>query len=122
MARILVIDDEPFIRFTVKSVLTKARHKIVEACDGQEGVDAFKAEDFDLVITDIIMPKKEGLEVIGEILDDDPDAIIIAMSAGGRTKDLDVLALARAKGARDTIKKPFTAKDLLKAVDDCLVG
>ncbi|MDP6787514.1 MAG: response regulator [Rhodospirillales bacterium] len=120
MARILVIDDEELVRFTLRKYLVSAGHSVVEAKDGLEGLALQKSDPCDLVITDIIMPEKEGLETILALRQDDPDLPIIAISGGGRDGYTDYLEVARPFGANRSLAKPFTQDDLLGAVEDCL--
>ena len=94
MARILVIDDEELARFTLREILEAAGHEVVEAANGNEGTAFQRANPCDIVITDMIMPEKEGLETIVELKGEYPDLKIIAISGGGRTRNLDFLKLA----------------------------
>lgn len=121
MARILVIDDEDLARFTVANILESAGHEVVEASDGEEGLALQKEHPFDLVVTDIIMPKKEGVETIVELKRDFPDMKVIAISGGGRTRNLDFLELAKQFGADKILAKPFTEEELLENVNACLL-
>lgn len=120
MARILVIDDEELVRFTLKKALEKAGHEVVEAANGNDGIEVYKQSPVDLVITDIIMPQKEGVETIVELRRDHPDVKIIAISGGGRTGTTDYLELAKEFGARHVLKKPFGRQELLDAVQETL--
>ena len=83
MARILVVDDEELARFTIREMLAKAGHEIVEATNGNEAIELQKAEPFDLVVTDIIMPDKDGVETIAELKQNHPSPSILAISGGG---------------------------------------
>ena len=120
MARILVIDDEELARFTLREVLEEAGHEVVEATNGNEGIEHQKANPFDMVITDMIMPDKEGLETIVELKGAFPDLRIIAISGGGRTRNMDFLKLAGEFGADQIIFKPFSEDELMKGVAACL--
>ena len=120
MARILVIDDEELARFTLKEILQSNGHDVVEARNGNEGIAFQKANPFDLVITDIIMPEKEGVETIIEMRGDFPDLKIIGISGGGRTQNLDFLKLAKQFGAARILAKPFDEEDLIKDVNELL--
>jgi YesN/AraC family two-component response regulator len=120
MARVLVIDDEELARFTLREVLQTAGHEVAEATNGNEGITLQKAQPFDLIITDIIMPKKEGVETIIELKKDFPDLKIIGISGGGRTRNLDFLKLAKQFGAEKVLAKPFTEDELLESVNACL--
>lgn len=120
MARVLVIDDELKLRQAVRHMLETASHEVQEAENGRAGLQALQAHRPQIVITDIVMPQKEGLETIMEIRRIAPEVAIIAISGGGRTGNLDFLNLARKFGACATLAKPFRMADLLKAVDDAL--
>jgi len=120
MAHILIIDDEELARYTVREILQSAGHKVAEAANGAEGIALQKAQLFDLIITDIIMPEKEGVETIIELKRDFPDLKIISISGGGRTRNLDFLRLAKQFGAECALPKPFSEDDLLKCVNSCL--
>lgn len=120
MAHILVIDDEELARYTVREVLQSAGHEVAEAANGAKGIALQKAQSFDLVITDIIMPEKEGVETIIELKRDFPDLTIIGISGGGRTRNLDFLKLAEQFGAERVLSKPFTEDHLLECVNSCL--
>jgi CheY-like chemotaxis protein len=121
MARILVVDDEEPVRFTIRARLESAGHEVDEAKNGKEAIESQTAGPFDLIITDIIMPEKEGVETIFELKRDYPDLKIIAISGGGRTKNLDFLKLASGFGADKILAKPFSGKELLECVNDCLL-
>lgn len=120
MARVLVIDDEEFARYTLREALESAGHDVVEAVDGQVGVDLCRAEPFDLVITDIIMPEKEGVAAIIEMISDKPAQKIIAISGGGRDGYGGYLESAMTLGASATLAKPFSDGELLDCVTACL--
>jgi DNA-binding NtrC family response regulator len=121
MARILVIDDEPGIRAVLQAVLTRGGHTVLSANDGAIGLAAFIADRPDLVITDIIMPEKEGIETIRAIRKLDPLVPIIAISGGGRTANADYLPLAAKFGATATLPKPFGAAAVLDLVKEILL-
>jgi len=120
MARILVVDDEELARFTIREILETAGHEITEAENGNEAIASQNANPFDLIITDIIMPEKEGVETIIELKADYPNLKIIAISGGGRTKNLDFLKLADEFGADKILAKPFSEDELMEYVDVCL--
>ena len=84
MANIYVFDDEPSILLMIKKMLEKAGHSVDIALNGREGMELFKKSMPDLLITDIIMPEKEGLETIFELRSKYPKLKIIAISGGGR--------------------------------------
>lgn len=118
MARILVIDDEFHLRDILREMLEMAGHEVFDAPDGDIGIKMFKEKLPDLVITDIIMPIKDGLEVITEIRRTDSRVNIIAISGGHN--NFDNLNTAKTLGADRTFNKPFDWNELLKAVEELL--
>ncbi len=124
MARILIIDDDVTVRQAIRRILEKVGYEVVEASDGEEGMRLFYENPADLVITDIFMPGKEGLETIMELQGKFPNVKIIAISGGGKTdlsKSLktDFLMMAEQLGAR-SLEKPFELEELLKMVQELL--
>lgn len=120
MATIILADDEDIIRTLVRRVLQKAGHRVHEARDGQEALNLYPTVGADLVITDMIMPGKDGGEAIAELIRHDPQVRIIAMSGGGRGNIASILSLASELGARRTLAKPFTLTEFMSAVNDTL--
>ena len=98
--------------------LEAAGYDVDEASDGAEGLTLFKQQPADLIVTDIYMPNKEGLETIRELRRLDPDVKIIAMSGGGSAGDF--LPIAKRLGAAKTMQKPFDNEMLLEAVSEVL--
>ena len=94
MARILVIDDDELACFTLQDILDQENHEVTVAKDGVEGAALFKAEPFPLVITDLLMPEKDGLEMITELRKDYPDIKIIAITGGGRLNMANLMSFA----------------------------
>ncbi len=121
MARILVIDDEEQLRIMFRESLERVGYQVMDASNGKLGLKLCQEEQFDLVITDILMPEKDGIETIGEIRRYFPETKIIAISGGGRRlKANDVLHTASILGAQCTLFKPFKLEELLSAVSDLL--
>ena len=120
MAKILIIDDEEIVRFTLREILESDGHDVSEASDGNKGLNAQRADPAELVITDIIMPEKEGVETIIELQKEFPDTKIIAISGGGRMKNMDFLEVAKKFGAHSVMSKPFSAKELIAQVRACI--
>lgn len=120
MARILVIDDEPLVREMLEVRLSRGGHEVVVAADGDKAMALHRKDPADLVITDIFMPEKDGIETIQEMLRDNPDLRIIAISGGSRVGNMDFLNVAAKLGASAVLKKPFDYDRLLKEIDDCL--
>ena len=116
MARILAIDDEANIRDLLSIVLSEAGHEVVTACDGQDGLRRAAVQPFDLVITDIVMPEKEGIETIQELRQKSAGVKIIAISGGGRISPEEYLDWARRFGVHCTFTKPIDRDDLLRTV------
>ena len=121
MAKILIIDDEEMVRDVLRQTLEREGYQVEAAADGERGLDLFQSWRPDLVITDILMPGKEGLETIRELRAADPDVQIIAISGGGDRGDLNFLRAASMFGAVRTLSKPISRDDLLPMVRD-IVG
>ena len=120
MAKILVIDDDAVVRETIVQVLQEVGYEVLTAEDGVRGMALFRSAQPDLVITDLIMPEKEGLQTITEMLKATPDAKIIAISGGARIGTMDFLKIAEVLGAMDALRKPFDPEELLTTVKNCL--
>lgn len=116
MARILVIDDEENFRFMLRRKLEKEGYDVLEAADGEGGKRVFLAEHPDLIITDLVMPEKEGIEFIMELKKEAPRFPVIAISGGGRGDPHVYLGLAKDLGARHTFEKPLDWEPFREAV------
>jgi DNA-binding response OmpR family regulator len=115
-ARILVIDDDQSIRRTLAIALGKAGYQVLEAGDGAEAMRLWREQGADLIITDLHMPDKNGLEVIMELRAFSRSIPIIAMSDGGRTAQFGLLGDAKMLGAVRSVAKPFRLEEMLNAV------
>jgi len=122
MARILLVDDEKNVRFTLGKALKNHNHEVFDASDGNEALKILKQCRIDLVITDIIMPNREGLETIQEIRMNWPDVKVIAMSGGGRVRNAEFLKVAKKMGADVVLKKPFSMNAFTDEVRKLLDG
>lgn len=120
MSHILIIDDDEQIRSLLRQMLERAGHRVTDASNGNEGLERFRAVPADLVITDLIMPEKEGVETLVELRREFPSVPVIAISGGGRLGTRDYLPIARQLGARRTISKPFSRDEILEAVKSLL--
>ena len=120
MKQILIMDDESQIRSMLKKMLEQEGFNVIVASDGKEGMNLFKKEPCDLVITDIIMPGKEGIEIIQALRKEYPDVPIIAMSGGGRNSPDSYLNIAKLMGAHAIFEKPIKKEKLLNAVRKAL--
>jgi len=121
MPRILLIEDDNEVRAMLRLTLIHFGHTVIEARNGKEGLELFKHANADLVITDIVMPEKEGLEVLIGLRERQvPPVKIIAMSGGGRQKAADYLRLAKLMGAARILAKPFSNEVLIAMIDELL--
>ncbi len=114
--QILIIDDEPQIRSLLTLILEREGFNVIVASDGKEGIKLFQEEKPDIVITDLIMPGKEGIETIRELKKENPILPIIAMSGGGRNAPDSYLQMAKLLGANAVFEKPFEKEVFLNAV------
>jgi PAS domain S-box-containing protein len=117
---ILVIDDDPQIRLMLTQILGEKGFFIETASNGEEGVQAFRKNPSDLIITDLVMPEKEGIEVILELKKDFPKVKIIAISGGGKNPAEVYLKMAGMLGAAKTFSKPFDVREILLAVQELM--
>jgi DNA-binding response OmpR family regulator len=118
--RILIVDDDASIRRTLHMLLSQAGYDVLQASDGLEAVRLWRDRGGDLVITDLHMPEKDGIQTIIELLSHSPGMRIIAMSGGGQTKRLDLLGNFSLLGSVLTIEKPFTIAEMLATVHQAL--
>ena len=120
MERILIIDDEPQIRSMLRLMLERDGYEVVEAPDGIEGIRVYRQNPADLIITDLIMPNKDGIGMIIDLKKEFPDVKIIAMSGGGLNKPEGYLKGAKKLGAARTLTKPIDREEMLRAVKNTL--
>jgi DNA-binding response OmpR family regulator len=120
MPRILLIEDDDAVRDTLHEILKQLGYDVTEARDGKQGLALFKAAGADVVITDIVMPEMEGMQVIRELRQIDPAVKIIAMSGGGRQSAQDYLKVARILGAVRILPKPFPSQILDATIREIL--
>ncbi len=120
MARVLIIDDEASDRLLVSEVARGMGCEVVEAEDGAEGLRKFRDFLFDLVITDIVMPNADGLEVVESLRQLSADVQIIAHTASDPDDEKGWLELARERGANVTLNAPFTRRDIQRAIRETL--
>ena len=115
--RILVVDDESQIRSMLHDMLTRAGYDVTEAADGKQAIDILRKDNFDVVVADILMPEKDGLEVIMYLQRESPLTKCVAMSAPSNRV---FLQSAQLLGATRVVEKPFTAADMEAAIRDVL--
>jgi DNA-binding response OmpR family regulator len=118
MHRILVIDDDEDMRSLMITVLRD--YTVLQAANGEEGLEVFRSESPDLVITDLCLPAQEGIQTIAELRREVHVPKIIAMSGGGQCGDGDYLSMAEELGVERTLPKPFRPHELLRAVEEVL--
>lgn len=119
MPRILIIDDDELLRDLLAKSLELAGHTVLQAGDGQAGVNLFQSNAVDLVLTDLVMPGQEGVETIIRLRREAPDLPIIAMSGGVPNSKL-YLSIAEKIGAHRVLSKPFTPARLMEVVNETL--
>ena len=122
MADILIIDDESMIRESLSNLFEREGYSVEIAVDGADGLKKFAANPARIVVTDIVMPDKEGIETINELRRAYPDVRIIAISGGGRRGNAQFLDVARKLGADAALAKPFTRAQITGLVRDLLNG
>jgi len=110
MASVLVIEDDAAVRFSLLAALQSMGHTVESAVNGVDGIQKCEVGAFDLVITDLIMPEKDGVETILELKLNDPTLKIVAISGGGR--NVDIMETTYKIGADCALTKPFSVNDL----------
>lgn len=120
MARILIIDDDDQVRKMLRQTFERNGYEVMEATDGGKAIELHSRAPAEIVITDLIMPGKEGIETIRDFLKKFPDVKLIAMSGGGRVGPEAYLKVAKSFGVSYTFTKPIDRKELLKAVANLL--
>jgi len=120
MATILLVDDDEQFRTMLNEVLQRAGYDVRQAQDGNDALRQYRASPADVVITDLIMPEKEGLETIRALRAFDPAVKIIAMSGGGRLSAADYLVIAQRFKAQRVLAKPFPHHELLTMLKELL--
>lgn len=118
MPRVLVVDDDAEVRETIRQMLERTGYEVTTAADGKRGLARYREDPADLVVLDIVMPEKEGLETIMELRKSYPEVKIIAISGGGRIGPQSYIEVARALGAQRSFAKPLDRKEFLAAVRD----
>ena len=118
MARILIIEDDEQVRMLLSECLSRAGYETVLAADGDEGIRSYRETPADLVITDILMPRKDGVEAIRELKNEFSDSRIIAIT--GVRGRFSRLPAAEVLGAVRTFTKPFNLDEMVQAVGEIL--
>lgn len=122
MAKILLVEDDELVRDMLTQILERASHKVIPAANGEEAIEQLKKDKPDIMVTDIIMPKKSGITLISEVKNRHPNLEIIAISGGGRLDPMGYLDLSESLGASVSFEKPIDNTALLMAIDLLLHG
>lgn len=121
LKKILIVDDEPSVLKMLRKMLKDESEEILEAENGEQAIELCQEQEIDLMITDIIMPKKHGIDLIMEVKNKFPNLPIIAISGGGGVSGrFDYLEIAELLGANNILHKPFEAIDLRDAINNIL--
>jgi|SRR5882724_10750867 len=120
IASILVVDDEEDVREVLRGILEGADYRVTTAEDGKEASKLLAAETFSLVLTDLLMPDRDGIEVVGELRKKYPDIPVVVMSGGGRMRHVEYLKMAKSFGAHAALEKPFKSELLLATIGGLL--
>jgi DNA-binding NtrC family response regulator len=120
MTRILLVDDDDLSRGAIHRMLERAGYTVYSTGQGSQAILRYKTDPADVVITDLIMPETDGLEIIQELRKNDPAVRILAISGGGRVDAEEYLSVARKFGALEVLSKPFTGQELKQAVERAL--
>ena len=120
MPKILIVEDDELFGTTLERSLAMFGHEVIRAHNGREGLRLYDPDVVSLVLTDLIMPDMEGVELIIALRKVNPAVRIIAMSGGGRNHPAAYLSIAERVGAVKTLAKPFPIKAMLAAVEECL--
>ncbi len=125
MAKILVIEDDASMRRTISRILTSAGHEVTEAPNGAKGIKLCRTSCPDIIVTDIFMPEKDGIETILDLRLEHPSTLILAISGGvvilaAPPNAHQYLDMAQTLGANGMLAKPFRAEDLLREIDKLL--
>jgi CheY-like chemotaxis protein len=117
---ILIADDNGFVRATLRLMLEQSGYEVGEACDGAAALRSYRERPADVVVSDVFMPGKDGLEVIRELRRDFPAAKLVAISGGGFGGSVDLLPIAKKLGASAVLHKPVDRDSLVAAVEALL--
>ncbi len=120
MKNILLVDDEESIRRMVRAVLGEEEYVFTEASNGVEALEIMEGQSFDLILTDVIMPDCDGIELVMTVRKKLPDIKVIVMSGGGRVRADHYLNLAEKLGAARVFEKPFNTAELRETVAELL--
>lgn len=120
MPHILIVDDNPLCRLSIRAMLEAAGHRTRDARNGHEAIEEAGRELPDLVLLDVLMPEKDGFETLLHFRKSNPSLPIVMISDGGTIRFSHALETARHFGADATLSKPFTAEELNAAIEQAL--
>ncbi len=120
MFRMLIIDDDAETRLMLRETLEGVGYEVEESQNGTQGLSLYRRRPFHLIITDVFMPEKNGLEVVRQLRPESRILPIVAISGGGEIDSKEALPTARKLGASETLYKPFTREEILRAVESAL--
>lgn len=118
MAKLLLVDDDEDVRYALGKYLRRAGNEVVEAGDGKVALSLLENDTFDVLVTDIVMPEADGIELLLTVRQRMPDLPVIAISGGGRLGSFDYLPTAAGLGAKVVLHKPIDPDILLASVDE----
>jgi len=122
MKTILIVDDEPSVRFMIKEMIEPVGYEVIEAGDGAEAYNICNNNALDLIVSDIVMPEKNGIDLIIQLKKEFPSIPVIAISGGGGVAGhYDYLEIAKLVGANNILKKPFSAKEICAHIENALL-
>jgi len=116
--KVLVADDQKMTRIMVEKLLTDRGCVVTTVSDGRQAIAYAKEEPYDLIITDIMMPEVEGIEVVSEVINENINVKVIAMTAEGNVGHTSFLKIAETHGASGSIQKPFTPEQLIQKIEE----
>lgn len=123
MPSVLIVDDDDQIRRLLRAALEQAGYEVAEGRSGREGLARYRSKPSDVVVMDILMPDKDGLEAIIELRREYPEAKVIAITGGSAKVNVpDFLDVAKMLGAKRTLRKPLAMTEFLAAVEAELRG
>jgi DNA-binding NtrC family response regulator len=118
MAKILIVDDEPQLRDMLRQMLQQDSHEVLEAENGIQGCQLYREHKPDIIISDLVMPEQNGIDMLLELKKEFSDLRVLAISGGGGiTGSFDYLPIAKLIGAVQILKKPFGLQELREAVE-----
>ncbi|MCB0281242.1 MAG: response regulator [Calditrichae bacterium] len=118
---LMVVDDDDQLRNLLKEIFSRINYQVITACDGADALKKMMQVKVDLVILDLIMPEKEGIETLSDIRVNYPETKIMAVSGGSHQLNAPMLLnIAQTLGADDVLKKPFDLNEIIEAVDKLL--